>query len=144
MDDDLTMTQVLRLLFAEEGWRVSTSMRALDLDEIRLLAPDAIVLDLLFDHRPLGWERLRHLRRCPTLAGTPVVLCTAAPELAQQLLARSPLANLRVVDKPFDIDALIQTVREGLGGHAARPRARAWTPRPSHRAAPRARVAARR
>lgn len=42
-------------LLEEEGYRVSTSIYMLDLEKVRKLAPDLMVLDIMFEGSSKGW-----------------------------------------------------------------------------------------
>src|SRR3954464_5959288 len=49
IDDESSIVEVLTEVLVEEGWRVTGRQSPPPLDEIRQIAPDVIVLDLLFN-----------------------------------------------------------------------------------------------
>jgi CheY-like chemotaxis protein len=53
-----------------------------------------------------GLEFLAEARSEGTLAGAPVILCTAFPS--------NRLSGVTVVEKPIDLDALLQQIRAAL------------------------------
>ncbi len=54
MNDTQEILDLLRELLEEEGYRVSTSLYVLDLTKIKTLAPDVIVLDVMFEGHDQG------------------------------------------------------------------------------------------
>jgi CheY-like chemotaxis protein len=116
MNDTQELVDVLRTLLEEEGYRVSTSLHTLDIDRIRDLAPDAIVLDLLFEQQLKGWHFLTMARLDRELCRIPIVLCTAAVQTVEPMLANLAAQRVRVIYKPFDIDQLLFAVDEAIRG----------------------------
>lgn len=109
-------TQQLIDRLEDQGSRVSTSLYALDLDRIRALAPDAIVLDVMFEGDTAGWKFLTLLELDRELCRLPVVLCTAAARtVAEEPMASHLVAlGIEVVLKPFDLDQLLAALRRAL------------------------------
>jgi CheY-like chemotaxis protein len=116
MDDAQELIDLMQMLLEEEGYRVSTSLHTLDIDRIRELAPDVIVLDLLFDYQLKGWHFLTMARLDRALCRIPIVLCTAAAMIVEPMLANLAALHVRVIYKPFDIDQLLFAVDEALRG----------------------------
>ena len=117
VDDTQEIRELLQDLLAGEGYRVTTSPVLLDIAQIKALAPDILVQDIPFEHsQERGWTLLSLLRLDPELARLPVVLSTAAvrtvrqPEMAAQL----ERLGVRVVLKPFALDALLGALTEAL------------------------------
>jgi len=112
VDDEPLILWSLSEALSDAGYRplgapdAATALRLVTADD----APAVVFLDLrLPDSRDLGL--LRSLRRlCPQ---TRIVLMTAhgSPELAAEAL---DLGAFRVVDKPFDVSAMMTIVREAL------------------------------
>jgi CheY-like chemotaxis protein len=48
LNDVQELLNLFQDLLEEEGYRVSTSIYLLDLDKVRALAPDVMVLDIMF------------------------------------------------------------------------------------------------
>ena len=109
--------ELLQDLLEGEGYRVTTSPVLLDIAQIKALAPDILLQDIPFeDSQGQGWTLLSLLRLDPEMARLPVVLSTAAvrtvrqPEMAAQL----ERLGMRVVLKPFALDALLGALTEAL------------------------------
>lgn len=130
VNDTQEILDLMQELLEGEGYRVTISLALLAVDQVKELAPDVIIQDLLFEHvQQEGWKFLMLVRLDPELAPIPLILCTAAvhtikePEMAGQL----ERLGVRVVLKPFDIDELLATLEEALAerrAHAARQPAR--------------------
>ena len=119
IDDDQDLVLAMECLLGVESFEVLT---ATDADEGLRLArekqPDVVLLDVLLAPRS-GIEVYKELRSDPSLAGTKVLIVTAmkeklhedrfAPELEACWAAEDFL------DKPVDVDALVQRIHELVG-----------------------------
>src|SRR3954452_10551029 len=110
VEDDLTIRDLLQDQLEEDGYDVvpaSNGKQALDyliLDASP--PPDLIILDLM---TPIvtGWQVLEHLRGDPALARIPVIVVTASS-------GNKPSGAVKILRKPFRLDALFDTVRSCL------------------------------
>ena len=121
VNDTQEILDLMQELLEEEGYRVTTSLAFLDVAKVKALAPAVIVQDLLFEQtQEQGWKFLTLARLDPELARIPLVLCTAAtqtvndPEMAAQL----DRLGVRVILKPFNIDELLNVLRDVLTAQA--------------------------
>ena len=123
INDEQDMLNLFRDLLEEEGYRVSTlTYPVADLGDLQILAPDLIVLDMLFGGEDRGWQFLQQLRLNRTMAGMPIIVCTAAVRLIREVQDYLTGMGIGVVLKPFDIDPFLAEVRRRLdGGRAAAP-----------------------
>lgn len=85
------------------------------LEKARELRPSLIVTDYMMP-RMNGIELIRELRHDPKLADVPVVLVSAASPRGHE-------EAWRFIRKPFDLDVLERTVKEGLAMRAGAPSA---------------------
>lgn len=85
-------------------------------DEIASRNPDLIILDVSLPGLS-GLDIFDLVRNEPQWRAVPVLFLTASPEKAEAAFA--PTGRHRVMSKPFDVDALLATVRAML----AEPRA---------------------
>src|SRR5829696_2238673 len=115
INDTQEILDLMAELLEDEGYRVTTSLALLDLAKVKVLKPDVIIQDLLFEGiQEQGWKFLTLVRLDPVLARIPLILCTAAvrtvndPEMAEQLDRQ----GIRVVLKPFTIEQLLTTLSE--------------------------------
>ena len=93
-----------------------------ELDRIRKVAPDLIVLDFLMGEREmLGWQLLQKLKMDRSLDSIPIVACTAAVKAVQEQQGYLTEQGVLVVLKPFNVDQLEEAVRGAL---SQRPTAR--------------------
>ncbi len=120
VNDAQEILDLLRTLLEDEGYRVSLySYGPRDLEEIKEVAPDIIVLDLLIGEEDYGWQLLQKLHLDRDLASIPVVICTAAVRLVRELDGHLKAKGVHVVIKPFDIDDLLCAVNSSLEPTAA-------------------------
>ncbi len=112
-DDDVT-AECLSDLLSDEGYATKILPAPRTVEGARLAQPDLVLLDLVFPELA-GEEFLQALRRDGDLAGTPVVLLSAVPRLAERA-AHLPVQGH--VSKPFELDVLLRTVGELAGRHS--------------------------
>ncbi|MBF6590146.1 MAG: response regulator, partial [Ktedonobacterales bacterium] len=88
-------------------------------DYIREHTPDLVILDLMLVDAS-GLDILASLRAHASTADIPVIVYTAAvmeAEVAERLVSSNPsrYTNVSVLQKPFDLDALLDRVQQTLG-----------------------------
>jgi CheY-like chemotaxis protein len=107
IDDDIDIRVLLELLFEHAGYTVVTAANGMEgLQAARLARPSVIVLDLMMPVMDGREFRLRQVAD-PELAGIPVIITSAAFNLAQRTDGLDPIA---VLPKPLDFDALVSAV----------------------------------
>jgi CheY-like chemotaxis protein len=109
VDDDQTVGQLLQDILRQEGYLVDYAASAVDaFGSMAGDWPDVMLLDL---RMPVidGWTLLRTCRQDLRGAQLRVVLMTAAQE--QQ---RAEELGAAFVAKPFDLDVLLDTIRDAL------------------------------
>jgi CheY-like chemotaxis protein len=83
-----------------------------ELDRIREVAPDLIILDFLMgDRELLGWQLLQKLKMDRRTESIPIIVCTAAVKAAQEQQGYLTEQGVSLVLKPFNIDQLEEAVR---------------------------------
>lgn len=116
INDELAMLSLYRDLLEEEGYRVSTlTYPVAELNDLRILVPDLIVLDMMFGGEDRGWEFLQRLRLNRETAVMPVIVCTAAVRLVRDVQEYLTEMGIGVIRKPFDLDPFLTEVRSRLG-----------------------------
>ena len=86
-----------------------------ELDRIRAVNPDIIVLDFLMgDRELLGWQLLQKLKMDRALDSIPVVVCTAAVKAVEEQQGYLTEQGVTVVLKPFRVTQLEEAVRAAL------------------------------
>lgn len=132
LEDDADTRDVLALLLnEEEGFEVETCDSVASCLALLRATPhhhtsrsfDVLLLDLLLPDGHNGTEVIEAARADPRVLLPPIVVCTA---LSGSYLAtfRTVLegSGARIVDKPFDVDALISTLRTAANDGRAQPR----------------------
>ncbi len=119
-NDDTDFLALMGELLRDEGYRVSIHRVAKNAyDELKAALPDLVVLDIHMETPEAGWTLLTLE---PTLSRIPVVVCSA-----DVVALRAKTENLRahgcdILEKPFDLDDLLEKVRLGLVGREATAR----------------------
>jgi len=120
IDNSQAVLDLFRELLEGEGYRVSIqSYVDKDLDAIKDLTPDLIILDYMWGAEDGGWSLLQLLRMDPGTKDIPIVLCTGAVAEAGELQPHLEEMDVRVVLKPFDLDDLLGAIRAALDSHAS-------------------------
>jgi DNA-binding response OmpR family regulator len=83
------------------------------------LAPSAMILDLMMPRRD-GFSVLRELRADGRIAHLPVIVVTAIFGLSERLYA-TELGAADYVTKPFELDELLERVRNVLASRGEEP-----------------------
>jgi len=116
VEDDFDLRDALVPILEYEGHHVvsaANGKEALDRLHSMPAAPSLILLDLMM---PLmGGEEFRAEQlRDPRLASIPVVVVSARPQAAEKAARMGALACLQ---KPFDVEELLDVVRRGRRGY---------------------------
>lgn len=120
IDDRAVLLDLLRRVLEDEQYRVSVLQEGREaVQEIRSNPPDLVILDLKLQDAD-GIDILQELRASPGTMDVPVIVYTAAvieAEAAANLVRGNPsrYANVAVLQKPFELDGLLEKVQEVLG-----------------------------
>ena len=113
INDTPEILELFREILEDEGYRVSlSSFSVAQMQEIRDAPPDLIILDFIIGGEALGWQMLQQLKMDRTTMEIPVIVCTAAVNLVQEIDEQLKVKQVAVVFKPFDIDDLLEVVRQ--------------------------------
>ena len=123
INDTVAILELFRALLEEEGYRVSTDDFSVDLlqmlGRVKADRPDLIVLDFIIMDEGKGWQFLQLLKMDRETRGIPVVACTAAAKLAEELHVHLDELGVGVVLKPFDIDTVLAEIARKLNPPAS-------------------------
>jgi CheY-like chemotaxis protein len=113
IDDDVTISEAARIALEAEGFRVACTQNGQEaLDYLRAHeSPSLILLDLMMEGVS-GWEFRERQRKEPALARIPVVVFSAAGDVARE--ARL-LGAAGYLTKPIAFGDLVETVRRHCG-----------------------------
>ncbi len=115
VNDTQEILELFREILEEEGYKVSLYSFAFnDINEIVKLDPDLVILDLMIGGESVGWQLLQKMKMDRRTAKLPIVVCTAALRLMQEIEGHLRAKGVGVILKPFDIDELVQQVRDLL------------------------------
>jgi CheY-like chemotaxis protein len=114
VDDDVAIADLLQQALSEEGYEVQKTVQSLRFyDAVREQHPDLILLDLMMPYLG-GEDELQLMKLSPDTSGIPVIVVTAKPEAEvrqeEDMLRR--LGVVHIVTKPFDLNQLVQLVRQ--------------------------------
>jgi DNA-binding response OmpR family regulator len=124
VDDKATLLSLMRMLLEDERYHVSVLQEGSGaVEHIRTAQPDLVILDLKLEDAD-GLDILRHLKAQQSTSDIPVIVYSAAvleSEQVANLIDDDPAhyGNVSVLQKPFDLDALLERVQTVLG--AAEP-----------------------
>lgn len=108
MDDEQAIVDLINDVLVDEGFRcvsVPTPQQALEL--IIQQQPDLVILDLYLKGAESGLALLRQMRDDPTMAQTPVIVCSADRETLYAAAAQITALSATILEKPFSITTLI-------------------------------------
>ena len=106
---------VIRELFQEEGYNVTTNFVPTSFDQIVALRPDALIVDVVVGQQA-GWELLEQLHAGAATCGVPTLVVSTDRRLltlAQEQAER--YGTHRYLEKPFDLDAVLTQIQEMIG-----------------------------
>ncbi len=117
INDDSVFLCLMRDLLEDESYAVMIC-REWDhaYEFVKTGRPDLVILDIRLGGEERGWSILNLLTLDPTTRPIPVIACSAAVQSLhdhQELLTRY---GIRALAKPFDLEALLRTVKETLLG----------------------------
>jgi CheY-like chemotaxis protein len=126
INDTVAILELFRALLEDEGYCVSTDgftveMLAL-LGRVKADKPDLIVLDFIVLDEDKGWQFLQILKMDRETRHIPVIACTAAVKLVQDLQTHLDDMGVAVVLKPFDIDHVLAEIAKQLDLALSNPR----------------------
>ncbi|MGE3799170.1 MAG: two-component system response regulator [Thermomicrobiales bacterium] len=118
VNDTVAILELFRAILEDEGYQVTTDGFATEsaalLKRVIDLHPDLIILDLLIVDEQRGWQFLQMLKMARQTASIPVIVCTGAARLVEELQVHLDTMGVGVVLKPFDIDVLLHEVAQKL------------------------------
>src|SRR5260370_9683127 len=120
VDDRPHLLALLRMILEDEQYQVSVLKEGRGVVEhVRENPPDLVILDLKLADAE-GADILESLRAHTSTADIPVIVYTAAVIRAgsvAKLIASNPprYRNVSVLQKPFELDVLLERVQEVLG-----------------------------
>jgi DNA-binding NtrC family response regulator len=122
INDTQEILELFQLILADEGHEVIISSYSThEIPEIQRVKPDLLILDYTVGKEGQGWQLLQKLKMVKDTASIPVVICTTAMKLANDIEGYLTSKNVLVVPKPFDVDQLLDAVERSLSGAPPTP-----------------------
>jgi DNA-binding response OmpR family regulator len=113
IDDEPLVTLMLAKILTSDGFQVDVANDAAEgLQRAQEARPALVIVDL---HMPLmdGYSFVQAFRAMPDCVEVPVILATVSEDTAPP----SPQLAIVVMQKPFDLEILMATVRKAMHGH---------------------------
>ena len=115
MDDDQNILELFRLILEPEGYEVHTAFLPFEhVREVEKISPSLIILDLKFGGHAQGMLMLQQLRMYAPTMRIPILVCTAALSEMRDQEETFRRKGIPILYKPFDIDELLEVVRQLL------------------------------
>jgi CheY-like chemotaxis protein len=126
INDAVAILELFRALLEDEGYRVSTDGFTVEmleiLERVKADKPDLIVLDFIVLNEGMGWQLLQILKMDRDTRDIPVIACTAAVKLVEELQTHLDDMGVVVILKPFDIDHVLAEIAKQLDLALPNPR----------------------
>lgn len=120
IEDDAEMRGLIQLIFERQGHRVIGAKRGeFGLEFIKSLKPDVLLLDLMLPDID-GWEIYRQMKADEQLAAIPVIIVSARSQKQDAAAGHAVQDNDQFVEKPFEVQHLIDTVDKVLANVSAK------------------------
>lgn len=119
VNDTQEILELFRMLLEEEeGHEVILSgFPFQQISDVEKIKPDLIILDFVFGDKKSGWQMLQMLKMQRSTANIPIIVCTAALDMVREQEGYLVSQGIHVIYKPFEIDQLVNNVRELLEKH---------------------------
>ena len=113
MDDDPTIADLLREALADEGYETHMTTQSLRFfDAVNEIHPELILLDLMMQYLD-GRDELKLLEMGQL--DIPVIVVTAFLDADKEAEEFRKAGVVEIVYKPFDLDQLVELVKETIG-----------------------------
>jgi CheY-like chemotaxis protein len=110
VDDDESILEVIQIVLESEGYQIQTCQNSHCFQYLTASLPDLILLDILLSGED-GYELCKQLKHNQATAHIPIIMLSALSDVNE--LADGSGADA-FLEKPFDIDVLIETVARHL------------------------------
>jgi two-component system response regulator MprA len=114
IDDEPALTHTLTQVLSSQGLTVDVAYDGNEgLDRASAQRPHLVIVDV---HMPVmdGFAFIDAFRSLPDCASTPIILATGGPDLRTARERVGSMADVQLMAKPFDLDALLRTVSRAI------------------------------
>ena len=114
IDDDPNIRELLHVNLAAQGYAVSLAENGRQgLDIIHQHNPNLIILDVMMPDTD-GWEVCKAVKDDPATASIKILMLTAKNSDRDRMIGRDVFGADEYMAKPFEIDALLETLKRLL------------------------------
>jgi CheY-like chemotaxis protein len=115
VNDDTVFLKLMHDLLTGEGYEIVLHIEGSSAYQfVRQEMPDLVILDIRIEHPEPGWVTLDLIRLDPVTTEIPVLICSADARQLREKAARLRDMRCETIEKPFDLDDLLKTVRSIL------------------------------
>lgn len=115
INDNQTILRLFSEILEGEGYEVFLyAYGSPDLDEIKQLKPDLIILDYIVGNEAPGWQVLQAFKMQRETATIPIIICTAWIKYVQEIEGSLNAKGVTIVTKPFEVDDLLHAVQAAI------------------------------
>lgn len=119
INDTQEILEIFRDILEGEGYETLLYSYAIrDMEEIKRLKPNLIIVDFFFNEQKEGWQMVQKLKLHKETASLPIIVCTAAEQAVREIEGYLQAKGIALVPKPFDIDDLLQAVQQALASRS--------------------------
>ncbi len=116
-DDDVAILVMMRDALTEEGYDIVVETTADNALAIVLRErPALVILDFWMADRPAGLQALRLIREHPETSATPVLICSADRAALRDYADDWHALGCETLEKPFDLNELLERVARLVKG----------------------------
>lgn len=115
VNDTQEILDLFKDILKEEGYEaVLSGFPMREISDVEAIAPDLIILDLIFGGEKTGWQMLQMLKMKRSTASIPIIVCTAALETVREQEGYLMSQGVNIIYKPFDIDHLLEIIKQAM------------------------------
>jgi CheY-like chemotaxis protein len=116
IDDDSAYLSMMQELLNDEGYRTFTQLMAAGAPtRIAEAQPDLVILDVRMESAHAGLSLLDRLRADQRTCHIPVIVCSADVSTLREKQETLTRQGCAVLEKPFDLEKLLDLVRDKAG-----------------------------
>lgn len=116
INNDSAFLHLLEALLHDEGFDTLLLQTGdIALDTIGQHRPKLIILDVAIDDPSASWKLVDLLTLSPATEEIPLIICSVADQTLEDRRAKLLASGCAVVEKPFHLNELMDTIRAMLG-----------------------------
>ena len=116
VEDDRAIREILEKVISDAGYEM---LSCSTLEEVHFFInaerPDVVIVDNYFAEHAAGWALLSQVRAHPATATLPIILLTMSAPYLHGWSAALCAQRCYLVEKPFELDTLLDTIATALG-----------------------------